>query len=432
MVLAVLTALWVTIQLNIPSDLSTEQSIAELLKESKARLGFRLIRTDPGAIRGNIPDGVDYFCLRWEEKSIDIDEWWTHHPEYVADEQNTTHECFRKERSLEKRRLFQRIYENQFHSRCDNLLKRPLRSAGWGSDFNGLGEGLLQALALQKPMLVVPPAWFPKGQGWLYTVKGDGSAATCVSKDLQCYFLPTISSACMNGTSFLDLNTTGYDDDPYWFYHGNSSFPWAYQYMTRGQRWLRREIVQFVDRQRPRFPPNENCSVLHVRRGDLLLEPENRFARGYHALSEYLDLLPAERRQAGSNLLLLTDDANAIDEARLLHPDLNWHWFNRTRNRGHQMTYGKHIVAETPKDDVVVILGTFEAIKGCDALVTGYSGFSWLLREQIVDAGKDRGREVFLGVVDENFTSPEARQRSGEVIAKKLEEAKAAAGLLRR
>lgn len=96
------------------------------------------------------------------------------------------------------------------------------------------------------------------------------------------------------------------------------------------------------------------------------------------------------------------------------------------------MTYGKHIVAETPKDDVVVILGTFEAIKGCDALVTGYSGFSWLLREQIVDAGKDRGREVFLGVVDENFTSPEARQKSGEVIAKKLEEAKAAAGLLRR
>jgi hypothetical protein len=403
--------------------------IAEKVEAAKAKAGL-LVPSRPGADASFvIPDGSQHFCLPWEQQSIDVDNWWTHHPEYVADEQNTTHQCFRRERSPEKVQLFQRLYKNQFLSGCDNLLKRPLRSAGWGSDFNGLGEGLLEALSLQRPMVVVPAAWFPKERGWLYAVKEDGSSATCDSKDVQCYFLPIISSACMNGQSFVDLDTDGYDNADYGIYHSNSSFPWAYQYLARGQSWLRREVSHFVERERPRFPPNERCTVMHVRRGDLVLEPENPFARGYHAISEYLDLLPEERRQPGSSFLLLTDDADAIDEARLLHPDLNWHWFNRTRNRGSQMEYGKHIVAATPKDDVIVILGTFEIIKGCDAFVSGQGGLSRLFAEQMFYHGKDEGRDVFRALVQENFASQEERVRSGQVIAEKVEAAKANAGL---
>jgi hypothetical protein len=215
----------------------------------------------------------------------------------------------------------------------------------------------------------------------------------------------------------------------YGVYHSNSSFTWAYQYLARGQSWLRREVVDFVVKEWPRFPPNETCTVIHVRRGDLILEVENPYARAYHAISEYLDLLPEERRVAGSNFLLLTDDANAIDEARLLHPDLNWHYFNRTRNKGPNMEFGKHNVAATPKDDVVVIMGTFELIKRCDAMVTGRSGFAGLLRDQIVDAWKEKGHEVFLALLEESFKSEEERLKSGQVIAQKLEEARAKAGL---
>jgi hypothetical protein len=427
-------AIFVILQITLESHIKSELVMAEKLREAKAKAGLISRRADPDANRGIIPDGVDSFCVLWDEQLIDIDIWWTHHPEYVADEQNTTHQCFRKEKSPEKLQLFQRIYNNQFRSGCENPLKRPLRSAGWGSDFNGLGEGLLEALSLQKAMLVVPAPWFPKGRGWLYSVKEDGSAATCSFKDFQCYFLPTISSACMNGQSFLDLDTAGFDDNPYGIYHYNSSFAWAYQYLARGHSWLRRELVHFVEKERPRFPPNESCTVIHVRRGDLILEDENQYARGYHAISEYLDLLPKERRQAGSNFFLLTDDANVIDEARLLHSDLNWHWINRARNKGSQMEYGKHLIAATPKDDVVVILGTFELIKRCNAIVTGRSCFAGLLRDQIVDAWQEEGQDVFLALLEENFTSDEERRRSGQSIAEKLEAAKAKAkrGLLRR
>jgi hypothetical protein len=86
--------------------------------------------------------------------------------------------------------------------------------------------------------------------------------------------------------------------------------------------------------------------------------PEFIQNRGYHPIAAYhLDLLMEERRQAGSNILLLTDDADAIDEAQAFHPDNNWHWFKRSRYRGKPPKGMKHVVAEAPMDDVIASLG---------------------------------------------------------------------------
>ncbi len=402
------------------SDLLLEEKVQEAIANEKLVLATAGLDINSGVFLG----GLDYFCLEWDQQLINIDDWWTHHPEHLADEYNTTHQCFRKVVSQEHLQLLKRFYQNQFQSGCDNPYKRPLRSAGWGSDFNGLTEGLFRALELRKPMLVVPPPWFPRGQGWLYAVLADGSGPTCRSQDTQCYFLPIINPACMANLSISDLDSTGMDNENYGVFHRNDSlFQWSYHYATRGQSWLRREVAIFLETQGPHFPAEESCSVIHVRRGDVILEADEAYARGYHAVSEYLDLLPEERRQVGSNIIIFTDDANAVDEARLLHKDFNWHWFNRTRNRGKRMEFGKHIVAATAKDDVVVILATFEVAKRCDAIVTGKGGLSFLLRREVRVAWMERGRSLFEATVQESSLSGEDRRRSDLLLEEKVQEA---------
>ena len=89
-------AIFVILQITLESHIKSELVMAEKLREAKAKAGLISRRADPDANRGIIPDGVDSFCVLWDEQLIDIDIWWTHHPEYVADEQNTTHQCFRR------------------------------------------------------------------------------------------------------------------------------------------------------------------------------------------------------------------------------------------------------------------------------------------------------------------------------------------------
>jgi len=51
------------------------------------------------------------------------------------------------------------------------------------------------------------------------------------------------------------------------------------------------------------------CSIIHVRRADVIIENQGR---KFYNVSEYIAKLPKDRREPGANILLLTDDANAI------------------------------------------------------------------------------------------------------------------------
>ena len=370
------------------------------------------------------------FCVKWDHDAFDIDEWWTHHPEFVIELQNTTHQCFQREPSPEKSFFFSEVYRNQFQNGCDPVFARYLRSSGWGSDFAILAQGLYFAMEEKKSMIFVPNPQIRKQQVWQYAALSDGSKATCPSKDLDCYFLPM--SVCKADPELVQQKAYQVNDTFYVALHSRKSFPWAYQYLTRGQQWIRRAVVDFVEQQKPPFPQNETCTVIHVRRGDVVLQKQManpRQNRGYHPIADYLDLLPEERRRPGSNILLFTDDADAIDEAQLIHPEINWHWFNRSRYRGRPDKFMKHTVADTPKDDVVAILGTFEIATRCDAMVRGISGFGDLIYHQVRDAWRDKGRQdIFSKLVPEKNMSAEDRMTSDKLIKEALGKMKAKEG----
>lgn len=373
---------------------------------------------------------MDRFCIKWDHDNFDIDEWWTHHPEYVIELQNTTHQCFQREVSPEKSYFFREVYRHQFKTGCDPVFARYLRSSGWGSDFAMLAQGLYFAMEEKKPMMIVPNPQISKKQVWQYAALSDGSKATCPSKNLDCYFLPV--SSCKPDPELVQQQAYQVNDTFNAALHSKNTFPWAYQYLTRGQQWIRRAVVNFVEQQKPPFPQNETCTVIHVRRGDVVLQKQMvnpRQNRGYHPIADYLDLLPEERRRPGSNILLFTDDADAIDEAQLIHPEINWHWFNRSRYRGRPDKFMKHTVADTPKDDVVAILGTFEIATQCDAMVRGISGFGDLIYYQVRDAWRDKGRQnIFSKLVPEKQMSAEDRMKSDKLIKEALEKLKAEKG----
>lgn len=364
---------------------------------------------------------MDHFCVEWDQDDFDVDKWWSHHPGFVIEHQNTTHQCFQKEANPVKLRFLRRLHRNQFHNKCNAVLPRLLRSSGWGADFNGLGKGLLLALLAKKPMIFVPNPLKPATMVWQYGANQDGTSATCPSKDIDCYFLP-ITKCPTNRSHTYDVDTSFHEVD-------GETWPWVYQYLTRGQQWVRRAVVTFVENQRPPFPSNESCTVMHVRRGDVIHQksmPASKQSRGYHPISAYLDQLPNERRQPGSNILLLTDDANAIDEALEFHSHINWHWVNRTRRRGRDAKFMHHITEPTPKDEVIAILGTFEIAKTCDAVVRGVSSFGDFINSQVMDACREKGKTFFSGLVSQEFASERDRRKSDKLLEATLKKMRAA------
>jgi hypothetical protein len=102
---------------------------------------------------------------------------------------------------------------------------------------------------------------------------------------------------------------------------------------------------------------SDACSVIHVRRADVVLH--KRDSRKYFPISEYLKRLPNEHKKPGSTILLLMDDANAIEEAHEFYPQINWKYLNRTRHRGTEGGWENQTPSKSPKMEVIVILATF-------------------------------------------------------------------------
>jgi hypothetical protein len=147
-------------------------------------------------------------------------------------------------------------------------------------------------------------------------LKLNGTSATCPAKDITCYFLPMGKCAGDSSQIMKYKTTTKYSD--YKDYVRREAVL-VTKYITRQQQWLRKAVYHYNQAKAPVLKDGENCTVMHVRRGDVVLHSKNS-RRYFPPISDHVDKLPSERKVNGSTILLLRDDANAIDEANTFFP----------------------------------------------------------------------------------------------------------------
>jgi hypothetical protein len=84
------------------------------------------------------------------------------------------------------------------------------------------------------------------------------------------------------------------------------------------------------------------------------------------------------------NILLLTDDQNAIDEAHRDYPNKNWMYFNRTHFRGTEGGWENHFPSGDPKTaEVVTLLSIYRAVRYCDSISKQEGNFGYTLLTQM-------------------------------------------------
>lgn len=305
------------------------------------------------------------FCAHW---SLDMDEWWGHNPVYEIVLQNSTHQCFAPVRDDQKRQLYQDIYRIQFPASCEDSVTKHMTGSGWGVDMSHVVDGLLWAYRQNVTVLIAAPI------PWQYTTGVHGSAPVpaCPKRDLSCYFLP------LTNCSMLDKSSSGKTEIVYQYlwkgFTGKedvSNFLW---YGTRAKNWLRDKAVHVAESLQ--LPRNERCTVMHVRRADVVLH--GKFSRRYHAISEYFR---AFHRTSGAknnpgNILLLTDDANAIHEATTLYPQYKWYYLDRPRHNGADGGWENQIPSNDPALEVVMLHAEFHLVTYCQTIVHSKSNLA--------------------------------------------------------
>ena len=237
------------------------------------------------------------------------------------------------------------IYNNQFQSNCTVVSTRGMWSSGWSADFWNIQSGLIYALIYHVPLVMTrwekdnPWMDWKLEHPWNYAAtEKDHANVTCDRGDTTCYFLPYHGCGSINelkNTSVGLLEGGNVKDkrpgSRIWDEQG-----WiAYNFMTRQQLWLRRAVFNY----KKQFRESNNiisefvCTGVHVRRSDVTADKGG--GRPYYPVEYYDEMIPEERLNLPNhNILLFTDDANAIDEAKEFFPNLKWKYFDRNRHRG--------------------------------------------------------------------------------------------------
>jgi hypothetical protein len=149
------------------------------------------------------------------------------------------------------------------------------------------------------------------------------------------------------------------------------------------------------------------CTAIHVRRTDVVLHAE--FSRKYRKIEEYVNAL----EKGTKNILLLTDDQNAIEEAQALFSEYNWMHIDRPRHRGVEGGWENQIPSDDPKLEVIVLLSIFRLVKKCSVLVHTQSNFAKVLEGEMQDTwGKDFYRVNLDDVYDHEELYNEENARS--------------------
>lgn len=315
----------------------------------------------------DILSGLSSFCLPWH---VNSDAWWTHHPTFEVFHESDHKYCFREISDSDKAKLFQDIYEVQFESDCSTVLTKRMVCSGWGADLGEVVDGMMQTQVQKLPFTVYDKwhyAW-PKPHD-------DPDQKVCDTADMFCYFLPLTRCEPQ-----LENRKEGY-----WNYLEASGihFPrktpnrWYYEYITRPQTWLRKRVYDFLQSQPDIEQP---CSVVHVRRADVVLHGES--SRRYYPIADYLNTSDSIE----NNILLLTDDHNAIGEALHEFPDRNWIFINRTRYRGNEGGWERQTPSNDPIFETVTLVSLLKMVQGCSSIVKSSSNLGTVIYGMMLEA----------------------------------------------
>jgi len=353
-----------------PSVINNDKEENEIkLQSSTANVdGDKYYITPTTGITNQTQNGTT-ICFPW---TTEADKWWEMNPDYEVILEQDDELCFGLMENEAKADFFRKLHANQYNTtNCTATYTKRMISSGWAADFGNVASGLVHGLEINRPFQIVQDVDF-----WHYAAekkirRGD-KPPICPSGDMFCYFLP-IGACKPNQVDKFSTRAKG------------PLIPWATEYATRQQQWLRREVYDYVSNNAPAV--SAPCAAVHVRRADVVLH--NKYSRKYFPISSYLDLLRDETGRNWTNILLFTDDQNAIEEAEEFHPEYNWKYLNKTRHRGSSGGWENQIPSGSPKDEVIAILSIFQLAQRCDVFVHSTSGFSTTIYESMLQTGRD-------------------------------------------
>ena len=330
-------------------------------------------------------------CVSWE---VNVDEWWTHHPDWRIVSETSQHYCFAKFPEPHGT-FFRNLYKTQFiHDgdvnvtgdgmdvyhrtslppmvrNCSSVYRYQQVISGVGAILGGQLRGLYSARQLQRPFQM---SHKKEWNHWKYVGSSDAQHwSWCPTKGLDCFVLPL--SNCPH------IYTEQSDNI------GNSPSQWspAYalymQYLLRYQHKVRWRLRRFMDEHDAHVHGDDdhnqaqftNCTAFHIRRGDAGLHYQP--FRRYPSLLEYIR---AGNVSQDEPIVLLTDDVTTIREAEQFYSDYTWIYMNRTRVNMTFSGFGSHInVGDNadPGDEIIAMRSEARAAARCRKLVHARSGF---------------------------------------------------------
>ena len=308
----------------------------------------------------------DVCCASWE---VDLDPWWQQNPMWRVSDENATHFCFSKLPSnsttdLKRIAFFEALHQVQWHGNCSNVHARTQVNSGLAASLNFLHTAFVTAWGTKRPFQVTIQH---EDFAWIYATYKN-KTGVCLTRDVRCYFLPV--SNCQARISQNDGRNGIYNK-----FTKKFQGRWIREYFTRPRQWLRLSLLQY--RESPSFPKLKTpCSVIHVRRTDVTLEESWFQKRNYFPIADYVEHL-----QPGSNVLLMTDDQSAVDEALRFHPNYTWYFIKRARHYGTSGGLERHLPSHDPLLEMLIILSELRLASFCTKLIHTRSGFVDLIRE---------------------------------------------------
>lgn len=320
--------------------------------------------------------------------------------------------CFETIQNRKKASFFQQLYENQFENpnNCSTTFVKSMWSYGFGSSMDNLVDGLRYAKAHNVPFVI-----YTEPRGWNYaaprvagtmTAPIEPAPPACPTKDLYCFFLAsTACSSPMGPDEAIEDQFVIGTNRELWDQPNRPEVYWYLQFLLRPQTWLRRRIFEFVKLQKQHFAKQVEeqeaklqqsetqatslplqarerpCTVFHVRRADVSFEHDD--GRRYHSIAEYMNAGANGDFPIHRNILLLTDDANAIEEATRGYPQYSWMYIHRKRFRGDEGGYENPLPSNDPIQEMVTLLGTFQLIAQCQSYIYTRSNLASLFAGEV-------------------------------------------------
>uniref|UniRef100_A0A7S3P474 Uncharacterized protein n=1 Tax=Amphora coffeiformis TaxID=265554 RepID=A0A7S3P474_9STRA len=383
----------------------TESAKSLLVRSLLYDIPHPAMKCDTNHDKGN--PHIQVCCVPWD---VNVDEWWTHHPDWTIVDESTQQCCFAKFPEP-KATFFRNLYKTQFmHDgngnltgngmdiyrrkslpprvrNCSNVFRYNQVISGVGAILRGQLTALYYASKnLQRPFqMSMKKTW----NHWKYVgTSPDLHWSWCPTKGLDCFLLPIGNCPHVAGLEQSDRIRAV----PHIY---SRDYAWYVQYLLRYQHKVRWRLRKFMDEHDGHIHgPNstitfDNCTTFHIRRGDAGLHYQP--FRRYPSLLEYIQ---AGKVRQDEPIVLLTDDVTTIQEATQFYPDYTWILMNRPRSNMTYGGFGSHIHVgdgehADPGDAIVAMLSEARAAARCRKVVHANSGFVLVLLSEYFQAEWD-------------------------------------------